>query len=87
MLTPASDRGRTDPSLFLSGMKRSAVADASLQQGEDGSKSSLVPAAAGATGPSLLLRPILLSFRYFHHVVPHFSAYMCCSDSLKPICK
>ncbi len=40
--TPASDRGRMDPSLYLSGEKRSAVAHASLRQGEDGSKSIFV---------------------------------------------
>jgi cold shock CspA family protein len=63
---PASDRGRTDPSLYLSGMKRSAVAYASLRQAEDGSKSIFVryeevsccarqPLARGRADPSLYL--------------------------------
>jgi hypothetical protein len=42
LLMPASDRGRTDPSLYLSGMKRSPAAYANLRQGKDGSKSIFV---------------------------------------------
>jgi hypothetical protein len=45
------------------------------------------PSCGRRNRSSLLLRPILLFFRYSHHVVPYFSAYMCCSDSLKPIYK